>query len=123
LSKGAMLTNKNLVANCFQFHAMVDPFFPAKQKHIAICALPLYHIYAFLVNGVGIFSKGHPNILVPNGRDEEALVKVFRKHKITFFPGVNTLFEKLLNCEDFCKIKKYHLLGTTGAGMAVLKST
>lgn len=61
--------------------------------------------------------------MVPNGRDEKALVEVFKKHKITFFPGVNTLFEKLLNCEDFCKIKKYYLKSAIGAGMAVLKST
>ena len=68
-SKGAELTNYNLVANTLQFYGFTNPFFKKKQQHVAMVALPVYHIYAFLFNCIGMMALGHKNILVTNPRD------------------------------------------------------
>jgi len=68
-------------------------------------------------------SLGHKNILVTNPRDQASLVEAFRKHRPTFFPGINSLFEKLLNNKEFCKLKDFNLKVSTGAGMTVLGNT
>ncbi len=118
VSKGAMLTNRNLVANMQQVRAWMLPFFMDKDE-IAICPLPLYHIFAFTVNCLVLMSIGAQNILVTNARDLKSVAKVFQKFPITMMTGVNTLFNGLVNNPDFQKVQFGALKITVGGGMAV----
>jgi len=124
VSKGATLTHANILANIEQCSTWLDVGYRAKGKPNEInyiCALPLYHIFALTVNAfVGIKEGGH-NILIPNPRDIPAFVKELGNHQFHFFPGLNTLFNALLNNEDFRKLDFSHLRMTFGGGMAVQK--
>jgi len=88
-----------------------------------MCAMPVQYIVAFNVNILGMTAMGHKNIMVTNPRNQKSLVKAFKKHRPTFFPGINSLYETLLNNEDFCKLKNFNLKISTAAGMAVLSKT
>jgi long-chain acyl-CoA synthetase len=84
-----------------------------------VCALPLYHIFALTVNSLmGIAMGGH-NILIANPRDIPAFVKELQKHKVHVFPGLNTLFNALMNNADFAKVDFSSLILALGGGMAV----
>lgn len=124
VSKGATLTNANILANIEQCSTWLDVGYRAKGKPDSInyvCALPLYHIFALTVNAfVGIKEGGH-NILIPNPRDIPGFVKELGNHEFHFFPGLNTLFNALLNNDDFRKLDFSHLRMTFGGGMAVQK--
>lgn len=121
VSKGAMLTNQNMVANGLQVKEIMNPYLNAGKEN-ALCALPLYHIFAFTVNFLTISALGMKNVLIPNARDISSLVKAFKKEDISLFPGLNTLFNALLNNEDFRKCDFSTLKVTVGGGMAVQKS-
>src|SRR5690554_2006742 len=121
ISKAAMLTNQNMVANCIQVMEIMKPFLVA-GKETALCALPLYHIFAFTVNFLVISGLGMKNVLVTNARDIGSVVKAFEKEKISLFPGLNTLFNGLLNNDNFRKCDFSSLKVTVGGGMAVQKS-
>ncbi|HFF5063734.1 TPA: AMP-binding protein, partial [Acinetobacter baumannii] len=96
----------------------------AFEDEIAICALPLYHIFGFTVCLLhSAMNKGYATVLVPNPRDLDALVHCFEKYRPTVFPAVNTLFNALINHEAFNKLDHSRLEITTGGGMAILKST
>ncbi|WP_306120752.1 MULTISPECIES: long-chain-fatty-acid--CoA ligase [unclassified Roseitalea] len=122
ISKGAVLTHANILSNIEQCRAWLDVGYRARGKPEQVnyvCALPLYHIFALTVNGfVGIREGGH-NILIPNPRDIPAFVKELANHRFHFFPGLNTLFNALLNNEEFGKLDFSHLRMTFGGGMAV----
>ena len=122
VSKGATLTHANILANTEQCSTWLDVGYRAKGKPEEVnyvCALPLYHIFALTANGfVGIKEGGH-NILIPNPRDIAAFVKELGNHEFHFFPGLNTLFNALMNNEDFAKLDFGHLRMTFGGGMAV----
>ncbi len=124
VSKGATLTHANILSNVEQCRVWLDVGYRAKGKPDQvnfICALPLYHIFALTVNGlVGITEGGH-NILIPNPRDIPAFVKELGNHRFHFFPGLNTLFNALMNNEDFRKLDFSDLRMTFGGGMAVQK--
>ncbi|MBO6638925.1 MAG: long-chain fatty acid--CoA ligase [Roseitalea sp.] len=124
VSKGATLTHANILSNIEQSSVWLDVGYRAKGKPDEInyiCALPLYHIFALTVNGfVGIKEGGH-NILIPNPRDIPAFVKELGNYEFHFFPGLNTLFNALLNNGDFRKLDFSHLRMTFGGGMAVQK--
>ncbi|MBO6540395.1 MAG: long-chain-fatty-acid--CoA ligase [Rhizobiaceae bacterium] len=122
VSKGAVLLNRNVLANVAQNAIWVESAFTEKPKPdrmIYICALPLYHIYALTVNAIMGMQQGAQNILIPNPRDLPAFVKELRKYKFNVFPGLNTLFNGLLNNEDFQKLDFSSLYITFGGGMAV----
>ena len=121
VSKGAMLTNRNLVANMLQIRAVMDPVLE-EGKEVAICALPMYHIFAFTVNCLALSSKGTLNVLIVNARDLKSVIKELKKHPISIFPGVNTLFNALMNHKDFASVDMSHLKITVGGGMAVQRS-
>ncbi|MBY5956527.1 AMP-binding protein [Membranicola marinus] len=121
VSKGAMLTNRNMIANGLQVKEIMNPYLEAGNEN-ALCALPLYHIFAFTVNFLTISALGMKNILIPNARDINSLVKAFKKEKISLFPGLNTLFNALLNNEKFKECDFSTLKVTVGGGMAVQKS-
>ncbi|SER90397.1 long-chain-fatty-acid--CoA ligase [Rhizobium sp. NFR03] len=122
VSKGAVLTHANLLANAAQMSLWIDTAFVNKPKPdtlVFLCALPLYHIFALTVNGLmGLVLGGH-NILIPNPRDIPSLVKEFGSHKVTIFPGLNTLFNALLNNGPFRALDFSSLVLTFGGGMAV----
>lgn len=121
VSKGAMLTNRNMVANGLQVKEIMQPYLDAGKEN-ALCALPLYHIFAFTVNFLTISALGMKNVLIPNARDINSLVKAFKKEEISLFPGLNTLFNALLNNEKFKECDFSPLKVTVGGGMAVQKS-
>ncbi len=128
VSKGAELTHKNLVANLLQVDALFQSAFDegtanASDTDNILCALPLYHIFAFMVCAMFGMYKGSTNILVPNPRDIPGLVKELEKYPPSFFPAVNTLFNALVNNAEFQKLNFSKLKVAMGGGMAVLPST
>jgi long-chain acyl-CoA synthetase len=122
ISKGATLTHQNLLSNMEQIRLWIEPTFRVKKRPdqlVFICALPLYHIFALTVNGLmGIALGGH-NVLVANPRDIPAFVKELGKYPVHIFPGLNTLFNALMNNPDFAKLDFSGLVLTLGGGMAV----
>ncbi len=122
VSKGATLTHGNVLSNVAQNQAWLEALYAKKGRldhPVYICALPLYHIFALTVNAVVGMSVGAQNVLIPNPRDIPGFVKELQKYKFNFFPGLNTLFNGLLNNEDFRKLDFSSLQHTVGGGMAV----
>ncbi len=122
VSKGAVLLHRNLVANLLQAEAWNEPMLkkvPAGEQSTSVCALPLYHIFAFTVGMMMSMRSGGKLILIPNPRDFPAVLKELAKHKIHTFPAVNTLFNGLANHPDFGKVDWSHLLVSAGGGTAV----
>jgi long-chain acyl-CoA synthetase len=118
VSKGAMLTNKNILCNISQIQGWMSNTL-MDGKEIMLTPLPLYHIFAFTVNFLGMMNFGVKNVLVTNPRDIKSLVKEFTKNKITVVTGVNTLFQALLKNEDFRNLDHSSIKVTVGGGMAV----
>jgi long-chain acyl-CoA synthetase len=122
ISKGATLTNSNVLSNVAQNDLWLPAAFLKKQKPdvlVYVCALPLYHIFALTVNALMGMSQGAHNILIPNPRDIPGFVKELGKYEFHVFPGLNTLFNALLNNDDFQKLNFKPLLLSLGGGMAV----
>ena len=122
LSKGAVLLHRNLVANALQSEAWNVPALrqiPSDEQPTLVCALPLYHIFAFTVNMMLGLRTGSCNILIPNPRDLKSTLKELSKHRFHSFPAVNTLFNGLLNHPDFKRVDWSHLKVSLGGGMAV----
>ena len=122
VSKGAVLLHSNVIANLLQSEAWNDPVMkrvPAHEQPTSVCALPLYHIFAFTVNMMLGLRTGGKNILIPNPRDLPAVLKELSKHTFHSFPAVNTLFNGLANHPDFGKVNWKNLKVSVGGGMAV----
>jgi long-chain acyl-CoA synthetase len=121
ISKGATLLHSNVLANVAQNLLWLETAFVKKPKPSSltfVCALPLYHIYALTVNALMGMQQGAHNILIPNPRDIPGFVKELEKYPFNVFPGLNTLFNALLNNEDFRKLDFKPLLLTFAGGMA-----
>lgn len=121
VSKGAMLTHRNLVANMLQMRAAISVALKDDGSEVGFCPLPLYHIFAFTVNCMGLFSIGAKNVLVPNPRDQKAVIKDLKMYKPSVFIGINTLFNALLNNPEFTALDHSAIKVTCGGGMAVQK--
>ncbi|MGJ8569697.1 MAG: long-chain fatty acid--CoA ligase [Hoeflea sp.] len=122
ISKGATLTNANVLSNVAQNGLWLPAAFIKKHKPevlVYVCALPLYHIFALTVNALMGMSQGAHNLLIPNPRDIPGFVKELGKYEFHVFPGLNTLFNALLNNDDFQKLNFKPLLLSLGGGMAV----
>ena len=119
VAKGAMLTNRNIVANMVQARAWIRPFLDPNRREVIITPLPLYHIFSLTANCLVFMSVGGENVLIPNPRDIPGFVKEMAKYKFTAFTGVNTLFNALVNNADFAKLDFSSLKITLGGGMAV----
>ncbi len=122
VSKGAVLLHRNVIANALQSEAWNEPVMkkvPAGQQPTAVCALPLYHIFAFTVGMMLNMRTGGKMILIPNPRDLPAVLKELSKHTIHSFPAVNTLFNGLANHPDFKTVDWSNLKVSVGGGMAV----
>lgn len=122
VSKGAELTHGNIVANMQQISAWMKPKLREKEE-IVVTALPLYHIFALTVNCLAMLKIGAHNLLITNPRDMKAFIKDLSKHQFTVFTGVNTLFNGLLNQDDFKSLDFSKLKIAVGGGMAVQKVT
>jgi long-chain acyl-CoA synthetase len=120
ISKGAMLTHGNILANAAQHKVWLASMLVDGEEIVAT-PLPLYHIFAMTVNFITFFMIGAENILITNPRDMKAFLKELRKKPITLFTGVNTLFNGMMNQPDFTKIDFSKLKLSIGGGMAVLK--
>ena len=125
VSKGAVLLHSNVIANVLQSEAWNMPAMASMQpgvQPVYVCALPLYHIFAFTVNMMLGMRTGGKNILIPNPRDLPAVLKELAKHKVNSFPAVNTLFNGLANHPDFNTVDWSQLKVSLGGGMAVTSS-
>ncbi|HEX4895452.1 MAG TPA: AMP-binding protein [Solimonas sp.] len=118
LSKGATLTHGNIVANLEQMNAWMRPFMKG-QDELIITALPLYHIFALVLNCLLFLKVGAKNVLITNPRDMPAFIAEMKRHRVTAFSGVNTLFNGLLNTPGFETIDFSHLGMVVGGGAAV----
>ena len=122
VSKGAVLLHRNILANVLQAEAWNDPVMqsvPAGEQPTSVCALPLYHIFAFTVNMMLSMRTGGKTILILNPRDLPAVLKELSRHRFHSFPAVNTLFNGLANHPDFHTVDWSHLKVSIGGGMAV----
>ena len=122
VSKGAVLLHSNVIANVLQSELWNVPAMaslPADVQPVSVCALPLYHIFAFTVNMMLGMRTGGKNLLIPNPRDLPAVLKELAKHKVHSFPAVNTLFNGLANHADFNTVDWSHLKISLGGGTAV----
>jgi long-chain acyl-CoA synthetase len=122
LSKGAALSHRNLVANTEQFKAFISDALRPGQE-VVVTALPLYHIFALMVNFISCYSIGAENWLIPNPRDMESFVEVLRRAHCTVFTGVNTLFGGLLMHPKIGEVDFTGLRVAIGGGAAVLPAT
>ncbi len=125
VSKGATLLHHTLVANLLASEAWMQP--GLKRRKISgqltiACALPLYHVFAFVTCGLLGLRTGALNVLIPNPRDLASTIKDLSKYKINVFPAVNTLFNGLANNADFAKLDFSELVISNGGGMAVQES-
>jgi long-chain acyl-CoA synthetase len=120
VAKGAILTHKNIVANMCQARAWLSPGLNI-GKEILISPLPLYHIFSLTVSMVFV-SIGATNVLITNPRDMAGFIKELKKWKFTVLPGVNTLFNGLLNHPEFKTVDFGPMKIALGGGMAVQKA-
>ena len=121
VSKGAMLTHRNMIANLLQAKAAISPLME-EGKEIVVTALPLYHIFALTANCLTFLTLGGTNLLITNPRDMPGFVKELAKYKFTAITGVNTLFNGLLNTPGFNSLDFSTLKMSLGGGMAVQRS-
>ena len=123
VSKGAVLLHRNIIANTLQCEAWFNPVLQNIRKSgeqvTSVCALPLYHIFAFTVNMMLAMHTGGKNILIPNPRDLAGTLKELSRHQFHNFPAVNTLFNGLAHHPNFNSVDWSHLKVSVGGGMAV----
>jgi long-chain acyl-CoA synthetase len=118
VSKGAMLTHRNILANSLQSLDRLSQGCTLRDE-VVVCPLPLYHIYAFTVCMMTFFGKGSHIILIPNPRDIDGFIDALRPHKITTFVGINTLFVGLASHPNFTQLdfSKLHLTLSGGTAL------
>ncbi|MFA7311555.1 MAG: long-chain-fatty-acid--CoA ligase FadD [Shewanella sp.] len=121
VSKGAMLTHGNIVANVLQADGAYSPALNDGSEFV-VTALPLYHIFALTVNCLLFLHKGSQNLLITNPRDIPGFVAELKKYPFTALTGVNTLFNALVNSDDFSLLDFSRLKLSIGGGMAVQKA-
>jgi long-chain acyl-CoA synthetase len=123
VSKGAVLTHRNMVSNVLQSEAWMGPSLrEASGQMILVTALPLYHIFSLTANCLLFMKLGAHNVLIANPRDFQGFVKELSKYRFTFFSGVNTLFNALLNTPGFDQVDFSALKVSLGGGMAVQRA-
>jgi long-chain acyl-CoA synthetase len=122
ISKGAVLLHRNVIANVLQCQAWYAPVMAkvsAGQQPTSVCALPLYHIFAFTVGMMLSLRTGGKLVLIPNPRDIPAVLKELTKHTVHIFPAVNTLFNAMASHPDFHSVNWSQLKVSIGGGTAV----
>lgn len=122
VSKGAVLTHRNLVANMEQVREALKGLIE-EGKEFYIAPLPLYHIYGFILHGMCLFVSGNHSLLIPNPRDIPAFIKTLKGQPFSGFVGLNTLFNALMNNSEFAKLDFSKLRCTSSGGMALTRAT
>lgn len=124
VAKGAMLSHGNLVANMLQISVLMNSAFDddVDADDVILTALPLYHVFSFMVCGMYGMYQGYAGLLIPNPRDLDGLIKEMAKYKPAFIPAVNTLFNGLVHKEGFADLDFSNLKASIGGGMSVLPS-
>ncbi len=122
VAKGAMLTHRNMVANMLQSRDWMKAAGIGEDNETVITALPLYHIFALTANCLVFMAFGGTNILITNPRDMPAFIKELSKVPFSVIPGVNTLFNGMLNTPGFAELDFSTLKGALGGGMAVQRA-
>ena len=124
VAKGAMLSHGNLVANMLQISVLMNSAFDddATADDVILTALPLYHVFSFMVCGMYGMYQGYAGLLIPNPRDLDGLIKEMGKYKPSFIPAVNTLFNGLVQKDSFAELDFSNLKAAIGGGMSVLPS-
>jgi len=128
VSKGATLLHRNMVANVLQLEAWVGPALgdtsrgPVPEQLVYVCALPLYHVFALVVNCLAGVRLGTLNVLIPNPRDLPTLVGELAKYPFHVIPGVSTLYSALADNAEFRKLDFSQLRVANGGGMAVQRA-
>jgi long-chain acyl-CoA synthetase len=124
VSKGAMLSHRNLIANV----EAVNEWLMSKMRNsdhegllTMVAALPLYHVFAMTINALCGLKWGALNVLITNPRDIPGFIKELKKYKVNIFPGLNTLFNGLMNNPDFSNIDFSGLKISIAGGMALQK--
>ncbi|HEY3730118.1 MAG TPA: AMP-binding protein [Steroidobacteraceae bacterium] len=120
VAKGAMLTHGNLIANVLQCRAWFQQV--ALEEATYVCALPLYHIFSLTANCWLFTALGGSGMLIANPRDCPALVQELKRYRPSFFFGVNTLFNALMNQPEFARLDFSRLRGAVAGGMALQSS-
>ncbi|PWJ43676.1 AMP-binding protein [Sediminitomix flava] len=118
VSKGAILSHRNIIANVEQNYQWMR-YKLNEGEEVVISALPLYHVFSMSVNCLTMFRMGAFNVLVTNPKDIPGFIKILSKHRFTFFTGVNTLFNALMNDPSFAQLDFSGLHISIGGGMAV----
>ncbi|MGD8108978.1 long-chain-fatty-acid--CoA ligase FadD [Vibrio sp. NTOU-M3] len=121
VAKGAILTHRNMIANVMQAKGAYGPVL-TEGRELVVTALPLYHVFALTVNCLLFVEIGGRNLLITNPRDIPGFVKELQKHPFTAITGVNTLFNALVNNEDFHELDFSNLRLAVGGGMAVQRA-
>ena len=121
VSKGAMLSHHNILANMAQIRAWADRHIE-DGKEVVLTALPLYHIFALTVNFLTFLASGMQMVLVPDPRDMKKLIKLFRDFPLTVMTGVNTLFNSMNNSKEFRELAPRTLKFALAGGMALQES-
>jgi long-chain acyl-CoA synthetase len=119
VSKGAMLSHRNMVRNVQQTVLWQGDVYEGLDQIVVITALPLYHIFSLQGNCLTVMSQGGENVLITNPRDYKGFVKELGKHKFNLFTGVNTMFASLMNTPGFADLDFSSLRVCIGGGMAV----
>ena len=122
VAKGATLSHHTIVANLLASEAWMQPGLkrkPITGQIVIVCALPLYHVFAFITCGLLGMRTGAMNVLIPNPRDIPGTVRDLAKYRLNIFPAVNTLFNALANNAEFAKLDFSELVISNGGGMAV----
>ena len=122
IAKGATLLHRTLVANLLASEAWMQPGLRRKKiegQVTIVCALPLYHVFAFVTCGLLGMRTGALNILIPDPRDMKGTIRTLAKYRVNIFPGVNTLFNGLAHQPEFARLDFSGLAITNGGGMAV----
>ncbi|GHZ22931.1 long-chain-fatty-acid--CoA ligase [Vibrio cholerae] len=121
VAKGAILTHRNMVANVLQAKGAYGPVLQ-EGRELVVTALPLYHVFALTVNCLLFIEMGGRNLLITNPRDIPGFVKELQKYPFTAITGVNTLFNALVNNEDFHELDFKNMKLAVGGGMAVQRA-
>ena len=123
LSKGSMLSHGNVIASLEQLEAMLNDLISNEGGDIYINALPIYHIYSLAVIVLAGYTNGGLNVLITNPRDTDGFVEEIKKWPFTFFNGVNTLYESLLNHPEIKNVNFDAMKLSGTGGSACRKST
>jgi long-chain acyl-CoA synthetase len=121
VAKGAMLTHRNIIANVLQIREWLGAELKPGAE-IAICALPLYHIFSLTVNAIALTTLGATNIMITNPRDIPNFVKTLKKYRFTLLTGLNTLLNALMNNPQFKEIDFSSLKISVAGGMALQRN-